>query len=145
MYRALDKIGFGCIALSTLPNSGAARKLLEGVLDIGITHFDTAPVYGKGYSERILGEFLRHKRDGVTVATKFGLGLPGVFPAPIWLALPLNNLRRRWRSRRAPSHPRSVSDDRKGYEDDTLLNPRRITRAEIERSFENSCRALDTL
>jgi aryl-alcohol dehydrogenase-like predicted oxidoreductase len=144
MYGPLDKIGFGCVALSTLPNSGAAQKLLEVVLDAGITHFDTAPVYGKGYSERILGEFLRRKRDRVTVTTKFGLGVPGAFAAPIWLALPLNYFRRCWRSRVTVRRRSSSSAERSESDKGVMLTQRRITRSEIERSFESSCRALQT-
>jgi hypothetical protein len=39
----------------------------------GITHFDTAPIYGFGESERALGRFLRGQRSRVTLTTKFGL------------------------------------------------------------------------
>ncbi|HEV2783878.1 MAG TPA: aldo/keto reductase [Actinophytocola sp.] len=41
-------------------------------LDLGITFFDTADVYGTGHSERILGRALAGHRDDVVIATKFG-------------------------------------------------------------------------
>ena len=42
-------------------------------LDLGITLFDTADVYGCGHSERVLGRALAGRRDEVVIATKFGL------------------------------------------------------------------------
>jgi aryl-alcohol dehydrogenase-like predicted oxidoreductase len=39
---------------------------------MGVTLFDTADNYGQGLSERILGEALRGRREGIVVATKFG-------------------------------------------------------------------------
>jgi len=51
--------------------------------DTGIRHFDTAPYYGYGEAERVLGEFLREKRDHVTVTTKFGIQPPSVMRNPI--------------------------------------------------------------
>ena len=50
----VDRLGFGCVAHAGLASPRQARDLLEGVLDLGIRHFDTAPVYGRGYSERLL-------------------------------------------------------------------------------------------
>lgn len=90
----LDRVGFGCGALSTLGTPQASRRLLEGVLELGIRHFDTAPLYGRGYSERLLGQFLRGKREAVSIATKFGLVPDYVPPLPIGLAMGLNALRR---------------------------------------------------
>jgi aryl-alcohol dehydrogenase-like predicted oxidoreductase len=41
-------------------------------LELGVTLFDTADVYGTGHSESILGRALGADRDGVAIATKFG-------------------------------------------------------------------------
>lgn len=41
-------------------------------LDLGVTFFDTAAVYGTGHSERILGKALGSRRSSVVIATKFG-------------------------------------------------------------------------
>jgi aryl-alcohol dehydrogenase-like predicted oxidoreductase len=45
---------------------------IHRALDLGITFFDTADVYGVGHSERVLSRALRGRRDAVTIATKFG-------------------------------------------------------------------------
>ena len=50
--------------------SGAARDIVRRALDLGVTFFDTAEVYGLGKSERILGEALGAARTDVVVASK---------------------------------------------------------------------------
>jgi D-threo-aldose 1-dehydrogenase len=52
--------------------------LLEAAFDAGITHFDTAPYYGYGESERVVGEFLVGKRNRVTLTTKYGIQTTGL-------------------------------------------------------------------
>src|SRR6185437_8942110 len=52
-------------------------------LDLGVTHVDTAEIYGPFLSEEIVGQAIRGRRDQVKIATKFGLvshaqGGPGV-------------------------------------------------------------------
>jgi aryl-alcohol dehydrogenase-like predicted oxidoreductase len=46
---------------------------LARALELGITFFDTADVYGCGHSERLLGQALAGARDKVVIATKFGI------------------------------------------------------------------------
>ena len=46
---------------------------LARALDLGITFFDTADVYGCGHSERLLGQALAQRRDQAVIATKFGI------------------------------------------------------------------------
>jgi aryl-alcohol dehydrogenase-like predicted oxidoreductase len=72
----MSVLGFGCAKLTAQPRDEALR-VLETAFAGGITHFDVARLYGFGWSEGILGEFLRGKRDRVTVTTKFGLQPPG--------------------------------------------------------------------
>ena len=50
----------------------AAVRQIQAAVDLGVTFFDTADNYGQGLSERILGEALRGRREGIVVATKFG-------------------------------------------------------------------------
>jgi aryl-alcohol dehydrogenase-like predicted oxidoreductase len=50
--------------------SGAARDIVGRALELGVTLFDTAEVYGLGRSERILGEALGEARSKVVVASK---------------------------------------------------------------------------
>jgi aryl-alcohol dehydrogenase-like predicted oxidoreductase len=49
-----------------------AVRQIQAAVEQGVTFFDTADNYGQGLSERILGEALRGRRDGILVATKFG-------------------------------------------------------------------------
>ena len=69
----VSALGFGCVRLTTCRTEADALATLHAALDSGVTHFDTARLYGGGQSERILGKFLRGRRDRVTVATKIGL------------------------------------------------------------------------
>ncbi len=48
-------------------------QAIRRALDLGITIFDTAAVYGAGHSERVLGRSLAGHRDEVTISTKFGI------------------------------------------------------------------------
>lgn len=50
-----------------------AVKAIETALDNGITTIDTAPVYGMGHSEIIVGNTIKGRRDKVQLLTKFGM------------------------------------------------------------------------
>src|SRR5215831_738957 len=71
---ALSVLGFGTAGLLRVRRR-RRRDTLAAALANGITHFDTAPIYGLGESERELGQFLRGRRAQVTLTTKFGLQL----------------------------------------------------------------------
>ena len=47
-------------------------QAIHRALDLGVTFFDTADVYGCGHSEPLLGRALAGRRDQVVIATKFG-------------------------------------------------------------------------
>ncbi|WP_329116519.1 aldo/keto reductase [Streptomyces sp. NBC_01465] len=47
-------------------------RAVRRALDLGVTFFDTADVYGTGHSERILGRALAGRRDEAVIATKWG-------------------------------------------------------------------------
>lgn len=71
-------VGFGCGGLMQSPYRKERMAVLGSAVDNGITHFDTARMYGLGRAEAELGEFLRTvRRDSVTVATKFGIDAIG--------------------------------------------------------------------
>jgi aryl-alcohol dehydrogenase-like predicted oxidoreductase len=58
-------------------------RAIHRALELGVTHIDTAEVYGPFHSEEIVGQAIKDRRDQVVVATKFGLvshsgGGPGV-------------------------------------------------------------------
>ena len=50
-----------------------ARRTIEAAFDAGINFFDTAPAYGWGHSERLLGQVIEKRRDQFVIATKCGL------------------------------------------------------------------------
>lgn len=56
----------------------ASRKVIHAALDHGVTHFDTADVYGNsGGSETVIGKVLGTRRNDVVLATKFGKPMAG--------------------------------------------------------------------
>ena len=74
----VSAMGFGCMGLShsfgpETPRPEAIRVIRRAV-DLGITLFDTAVVYGT--NEELVGEALQPVRDRVVIATKFGLTVP---------------------------------------------------------------------
>jgi aryl-alcohol dehydrogenase-like predicted oxidoreductase len=48
-------------------------RTIHRALDLGVTHIDTAEIYGPFHSEEIAGKAIKGRRDEVVVATKFGL------------------------------------------------------------------------
>jgi D-threo-aldose 1-dehydrogenase len=71
--RSGARIGFGTGGLLRIGSARDRHSVLAAALANGVTHFDTAPIYGFGESERTLGRFLKSQRHRVTVTTKFGL------------------------------------------------------------------------
>src|SRR5579863_1831621 len=63
-------IGFGDTYTSSVRSDHEGVALIHRALDLGITMLDTADIYGN--SELQVGKALRGRRDGVTLATKFG-------------------------------------------------------------------------
>ncbi len=76
--KEIGKIGFGTPALLSLDSERERQALLGAAFDAGITHFDTAPYYGYGEAERILGRFAVDRRDQITITTKFGIAPPSL-------------------------------------------------------------------
>jgi aryl-alcohol dehydrogenase-like predicted oxidoreductase len=74
----VSAVGFGCGGLMQAPSRKERMAVLGSAVDNGITHFDTARMYGLGMAEAELGAFVRTVgRDAVTVATKFGIEVGG--------------------------------------------------------------------
>jgi aryl-alcohol dehydrogenase-like predicted oxidoreductase len=83
----VSAMGFGCMGLSfgynkTSPISHAdAVVILRRAVELGISFFDTAEVYGPWTNEKLLGEALKPFKDKVVIATKFGFEIdPGRSP-----------------------------------------------------------------
>ena len=96
----VSRIGLGTMAMSGYyldPDSSDAESIrtIHRALELGVTHIDTAEVYGPYTNEDLVGRALKGRRDGVVLATKFGFvshagGGPGVLdssPANIRIAL----------------------------------------------------------
>ena len=66
-------LGFGTTSLMGVATSKERLALLEVAFESGIRHFDTAPYYGYGEAERLLGGFMAGKRDQLTITTKYGI------------------------------------------------------------------------
>ncbi|MEZ5666625.1 MAG: aldo/keto reductase [Alphaproteobacteria bacterium] len=67
----LGTMGFGGRYQRVDGGERDACRLIHRALDLGITLFDTAEVYGEGHGEEILGAALRGRRDRAVIATKF--------------------------------------------------------------------------
>jgi aryl-alcohol dehydrogenase-like predicted oxidoreductase len=79
---AVGPIGLGCMNLShaygTPPAPPQAAALLRRALELGVTHFDTAALYGFGSNETLLGEVLAPYRQQIYLASKCGMtGIDG--------------------------------------------------------------------
>lgn len=67
--------GLGCMGMSEFYGAtdlAQARATLDQALDLGVTLFDTADMYGLGANESFLSGFVRGNRSQVVIATKFG-------------------------------------------------------------------------
>jgi aryl-alcohol dehydrogenase-like predicted oxidoreductase len=67
--------GLGCMGMSDFyggRDEAEALATLERAVELGITLFDTADMYGGGENEKLVGRALRRHRDRVIIATKFG-------------------------------------------------------------------------
>jgi aryl-alcohol dehydrogenase-like predicted oxidoreductase len=85
----VSRIGLGAMTMAGMYTTGGGLDDAESIrtihraLDLGVTHIDTAEIYGPFHSEELVGKAIKDRRDQVVVATKFGLvshsgGGPGV-------------------------------------------------------------------
>ncbi|MBI4985238.1 MAG: aldo/keto reductase [Rhodocyclales bacterium] len=73
----VSALGLGCMNLSHAyaapPDKAACAAVLERALDLGISHFDTAALYGFGANESLIGEVLGPHRREFTLVSKCGM------------------------------------------------------------------------
>ena len=71
----VSAIGLGCWGMSHSYGPADEQESIATIhraLDLGVTFFDTAEVYGPFHNEELVGRALHGRRDGVVIATKFG-------------------------------------------------------------------------
>ena len=74
----VSAIGLGCMGMASFygapSDEGQATAVIHRALELGITFFDTAEMYGPHTNEIQVGKALADRRDKAFVATKFGIG-----------------------------------------------------------------------
>ena len=74
---SVPPIGLGCMNLSHAygvpPSKQEGEAVLQKALDLGITHFDSAALYGFGRNEELVGPFLKPHRDDIVLVSKCGM------------------------------------------------------------------------
>lgn len=71
----VPEVGFGCWAIGGdwgQVDDGTSLEALRRAVELGVTFFDTADVYGDGHSERLLGKFKNETSTPIVIATKAG-------------------------------------------------------------------------
>jgi aryl-alcohol dehydrogenase-like predicted oxidoreductase len=77
----VSAIGLGCMGMSQsfppIPDPADMIPVLRGAVELGVTFFDTAQVYGPYTNEELVGEALEPVRGDVVIASKFGFDFSG--------------------------------------------------------------------
>jgi aryl-alcohol dehydrogenase-like predicted oxidoreductase len=136
-----SRVGLGCGSLVGRDSFRAAARLVETALDLGIRYFDTAPLYGMGTAEEVLGAVVGSDPD-VVIATKIGISRPSYSPLKAALrryAKPLLD-----RSRPLKSFARSLIMRSRSGRTAAPAEPvlRDFSAAAVHRSLEESLRLL---
>jgi len=138
---AIARVGLGCSRIFGGRELRSSARLVEAALQAGITHFDTAPSYGNGTSEAMLGTVLRGVAEA-TITSK--IGIPRGNGQSSTARVAYRSMIRPWLGwfpgvkssliRRMPSRPSLGPAADPGR--------RRISRDELERSLDESLREL---
>lgn len=71
--KKISAISIGCLHFGTFTDKKESSLIINKAIDSGVNYFDTAPMYGKGNSEKILGDIFKNKRKDIMIGTKIGL------------------------------------------------------------------------
>lgn len=72
----VSALGLGCMGMSAFygdTDEAESLRTLDRALELGVTFYDTADMYGPHTNEELLGKWLKGKREKVVLATKFGI------------------------------------------------------------------------
>ena len=74
----VSRIGLGAMSMTSYYNvrdinDSESIRTIHRALDLGVTHLDTAEIYGPYTNEELVGKAIKDRRDQVVLATKFGL------------------------------------------------------------------------
>ena len=75
---AVSAIGLGCMSASwgyylDPQDDAVSERTVQRAVELGVTHFDTASLYGRGHNEKLVGRALRNRPPEVLIASKCGL------------------------------------------------------------------------
>ncbi len=95
-YRTLGQglkvsaIGIGCMPMIREGNinygvadDNVSTRTIHEAIDLGITFFDTAEMYGPFRNEELVGAAIKGRRDGLVIATKFAMRWDGDTPTGV--------------------------------------------------------------
>lgn len=82
---SVSAIGVGCMPMikggnilyGETADVDESTRTIHRAIDLGVTFFDTAQIYGPFSNEELLGQAIKDKRDGLVIATKFGFRFEG--------------------------------------------------------------------
>jgi methylglyoxal reductase len=140
---SVSPVVLGCMAYGRVED-GERMRTIHAAFDAGVTSFDTAPLYGYGESEEVLGRALADRRGRVQILTKVGLRWDGDFGEVLFSVLEDGRPRTVRRDSRAASVTEEVEGSlrRLGVETIDLVQ---VHQPDRQTSFAETFGALDAL